>query len=113
MSRSSIKKLFLKILQFSQKKHLRWSLFLNKNVGLQSRNFIKMKLQHWACNFIKKDNLAQALSCQFCEISKNTFSYRQPLVDASNYHLYCNSKYYHSSSETYLEPCQISMIELF
>ena len=28
-------------------------------------------------------------------------------------HLYCNSKYYHSSSEAHLEPCQISMIELF
>ena len=26
-----------------------------------------------ACNFIKKDTLAQVLSCEFCEISKNTF----------------------------------------
>ena len=27
-----------------------------------------------ACNFIKKETLAQVLSCEFCEISKNTFS---------------------------------------
>ena len=27
--------------------------------------------------------------------------------------MYCNSKYYHSSSEAYLQPCRISMIELF
>ena len=27
-----------------------------------------------ACNFIKKETLTQMLSCEFCEISKNTFS---------------------------------------
>ena len=26
-----------------------------------------------ACNFIKKETLAQMFSCKFCEISKNTF----------------------------------------
>ena len=26
------------------------------------------------CNFIKKETLAQAFSCEFCEISKNTLS---------------------------------------
>ena len=26
-----------------------------------------------ACNFIKKGTLAQVFSCEFCEISKNTF----------------------------------------
>ena len=31
-------------------------------------NFIKK-----ACNFIKKDTLAQGCSCEFCEISKNSF----------------------------------------
>ena len=36
-----------------------------------------------ACNFIKKEALAQVLSCQFCEISKNTFSYRTLSVAAS------------------------------
>ena len=36
-----------------------------------------------ACNFNKKETLAQVLSCEFCEISKNTFYYRKPLVAAS------------------------------
>ena len=35
------------------------------------------------CNFIKKEALAQVFSCEFCEISKNTFFYRTPLVVAS------------------------------
>ena len=47
-------------------KHLDQSLFLIK-----------------ACNFIKKETLAQVFSCGFCEISKNTFSYRTPPVAAS------------------------------
>ena len=34
-----------------------------------------------ACNFIKKETLAQVFSCEFCEIS-NTYSYRRPLVAA-------------------------------
>ena len=41
------------------------SLFLNKVVGL---------------NFIKKETLAQLFSCEFCEISQNTFFYRTPSV---------------------------------
>ena len=36
-----------------------------------------------ACNFIKKENLAQAFSCEFYEISKNSFFHRTPLVAAS------------------------------
>ena len=39
-------------------KHLCQSLFFNKVAGL-------------ACNFIKKEALAQVFSCEFCEISKN------------------------------------------
>ena len=50
-------------------KHLRQSLFL-KNVAGQ------------ACNFIKKETLAQVFSCEFCKISKNIFSYRIPPVAA-------------------------------
>ena len=38
-----------------------------------------------ACNFIKKETLAQVLSCEFCEISKNIFSYRTLPVAASVY----------------------------
>ena len=32
-----------------------------------------MKKENEACNFIKKETLAQVFSCEFCEISKNTF----------------------------------------
>ena len=31
----------------------------------------EMRLE--ACNFIKKESLAQVFSCEFCEISKNRF----------------------------------------
>ena len=34
------------------------------------------------CNSIKKEALAQVFSCEFCEIPKNTFFYRTPLVVA-------------------------------
>ena len=48
------------------------------------RNFTKFTgKQAEACNFIKKEALAQVFSCEFCEISKNTFSYRTPLVTTS------------------------------
>ena len=36
-----------------------------------------------ACNFIKIEALAKVFSCEFCEIYKNTFYYRTPLVAAS------------------------------
>ena len=42
-----------------------------------------MKLQ--ACNFIKKENLAQVFSREFREISKNTFLHRIVLVAASDF----------------------------
>ena len=41
-------------------KHPCQSLFFNKVAGQ-------------ACNFIKKETLAQVFSCKFCEISKNNF----------------------------------------
>ena len=37
-----------------------------------------------ACNFIKKETLKQVFSCEFCKISKNTFSYKTPPVAASD-----------------------------
>ena len=55
-----MKKLFLEISQNSQ-----------ENTSAQ------------ACNFIKKETLAKVFSCEFCEVSKNTFFYRTPLVAAS------------------------------
>ena len=36
-----------------------------------------------ACNFIKKETLAEVFSCQFCEITKNNLSYRTRRVAAS------------------------------
>ena len=36
-------------------------------------------------NFIKKEALAQVFSCEFCEISKNSFPYRKPPVAASEH----------------------------
>ena len=44
-------------------KHLCQSLFFNKVAGPRPQ----------ACSFIKKETLAQVFSCEFCEISKNTF----------------------------------------
>ena len=35
------------------------------------------------CNFIKKETLGQVFSCEFCEISKDTFCYRTRPVAAS------------------------------
>ena len=34
---------------------------------------ISQNSQTKVCNFIKKESLAQVFSCEFCEISKNTF----------------------------------------
>ena len=50
-------------------KHLCHGIFFNKVAS--------------ACNFIKKETLAQVFSCEFCEIFKSTFSYRTPSVAAS------------------------------
>ena len=39
-----------------------------------------IKLQAQTCNFIKIEDPAQVFPCEFCEISKSTFSYRTPPV---------------------------------
>ena len=49
-------------------KHLCHSLIFNKVAGLRP------------ATLLKKETLAQAFSCEFCEISKNTFFDRTPLV---------------------------------
>ena len=71
--RCSVKKRVLRKFAKSRGKHLCQSLFFNKFASLRPK----------ACNFIKKETLAQVFSCEFYEISKNTFSYRTPLVAAS------------------------------
>ena len=56
------------------------------------RNFTKFTGKHLRqsqslffnkVDFIKKETLAEVFSCEFYEIFKNTFSYRIPLVAAS------------------------------
>ena len=76
----------------SRSSHQRWS--VTKCV---LRNFAKFTGKHLChslffkketpahiLQLIKKETLAQVLSCEFCEISKNTFCYRIPLVAASS-----------------------------
>ena len=57
-------------------KHLRQSFYT------EFKNYRKNVIVPEACNFIKKATLAQVFPCQFCEISKNTFSYWPPPVAA-------------------------------
>ena len=64
------KKVFLEISQNSQE---------NTCVAV---SFL-IKLQALACNFIKKETLAQVFSCEFFKISKYTFCYRTPPLAAS------------------------------
>ena len=61
--RCSVKKMFLEILQNSQENTCAKVSFL-------------IKLQAEAFNFIKKETLIQVFSCEFCEISKDSFSYK-------------------------------------
>ena len=63
-------KVFLKISQNSQENTCARVSFL-------------IKLQVEACNFIKKRDPGKGDSCEFCEFSKNTFSYRTSPVTAS------------------------------
>ena len=69
--RCSVRKVFLEISQNSQENTCARFSFL-------------IKLQTPA-TLLKKEALAQVFSCEFCEISKNTFSYRTPRVAASVY----------------------------
>ena len=71
--RCSVKKVFLEILQNSK-----------ENTGTRVSLLIKLQAPASACNSIKKEALAQVFSCEFCEIFKNTFSYRALLVAASS-----------------------------
>ena len=61
--RCSLRKGVLRHIAKFTGKHLCQRLFFNKVVGLRPQ----------ACNFIKKETLAQVFSCEFCEISKDTF----------------------------------------
>ena len=45
----------------------------NSQENTCARVSILLKLEASACNFIKKDSLAQVFSCEFCEIFLDTF----------------------------------------
>ena len=68
--RCSVKTVLLEISQNSDECTCTRVSFFNKVAGL-------------ACNFIKKEPLAQVFFSEFCEISKNIFFYRTPPVAAS------------------------------
>ena len=68
----------------SSNRSSRPEMFSKKGVLRNFAKFQKNTCTRDACNFIKKEVLAQAFSCQSCEFSKNTFSYRTPLVAASD-----------------------------
>ena len=63
--RYSEKKVFLEISQNSQE-------------NTSARASLLIKFQAWSA----KETLALVFSCEFCEISKSTFSYRTPPVAA-------------------------------
>ena len=60
VQRCSVKKVFSEISK-------------NSHENTCARDSFLITLQAQACNFIKKEFLAQVFSCEFCEISKNTF----------------------------------------
>ena len=74
IGRCSVKKVFLRNFGKFIGKHLRQSFYFNKVAGLSPATLLKKKLL-W-----------------FCEISKNTFFYRTPLLAASNWSLRCLSE---------------------
>ena len=47
-----------------------------------------------ACNFIKKETLAQEFSCEFCKIVQNTYfvEHLRPAVSGTSNHLWKNHK---------------------
>ena len=72
--RCSVKKGVLRNLAKFTGKHLCQSLYFDNVAGLRAATLLKQILLH-RCNFIKIDTPAQVFSCEFCQISKNTFSY--------------------------------------
>ena len=58
-------------------------MFLEISQNSQEHIYARVSPVPEACNFIKNETLAPVFSCEFCEISKDTFFYRTPLVAAS------------------------------
>ena len=94
-------KVLLEISQNSQKNRVSFS------IKLQALdNFV-------ACNFIKKETLAQTFSCEFCEISKNTF-FTKPLWATACILYISKWRYIHIVSEAFIKTFYIpTFIESF
>ena len=65
----------------------------NSQGSTSARVSFLIKLQASNCKFIEKETLTQVFSCEFCKISKNTFSYRRSLVAASVMTLKSDAKF--------------------
>ena len=78
------------VVQWCSVKKVFWEISQNSQKNPCARVSFSTKLQ--ASNFIRKETLAQVFSCEFCEISKNTFSYRTPPVAASVKATHTNNK---------------------
>ena len=89
--RCSVEKVFLKISQNLQENtgvRVPFFFFFGKVAGL-SLQLYKKRDSGLSLQLYEKETLAQAFSCEFCDIFKNTFSYRTPPVAASeNNHIY-------------------------
>ena len=64
----------------------------NSQENTCARASFLIKLKASSCSFIKKETLAQMFSCEFCEISKNTFFTEHLLATASEGCGYVSSK---------------------
>ena len=87
------------------------------------RNFAKFTGKHLCQSlFFKKETLAQVFSCEFCEIYKNTFPYRMPLVAASVYwikgiweitkyfEIACHDYYYFFKWPLFVYLCRVNIL---
>ena len=75
-------------------------------------NFTKLTGKHLCESlFFKKETQAQMLSCEFCEISKNTFLYRTPPVAASEGYKVTNFTYSKSMRHRHGGRLHIKMIK--
>ena len=61
-----------------------------------------------SCNFSKKETLGQVFSCEFCEISKNSF-FTEHLQATTGFEEIVKA----IISKVYLETCQTSWVEFF
>ena len=55
--------------------------FANSQENTCARVSFLVKLQAKTCNIVEKKTLAQVFSCEFCEISQNTFLHRAKTSD--------------------------------